>query len=112
MVQILDEAIENDMKYDPAPFKKTKPCLSKSELITISIEELAKDTRFRSRAANSLLFYHLGNKVCEIVEMHSNRSAGHWTPAATLASGHNQACERLIGDLKRSNDIAELVTLP
>ena len=46
--------------------------------------------------------------MCEIFEMHSNRSAGYWTPAAT---GHNQACERLIGDLKRSNDIDELVTL-
>ena len=41
-VQILDEAIENDMDYDPAPFKITKPRLSKSELTTFSFEELSK----------------------------------------------------------------------
>ena len=41
-VQILDEAIENDMDYDPAPFKRTKPRLSKSELTTFSFEELSK----------------------------------------------------------------------
>ena len=40
-VQILDEAIENDMDCDPAPFKRTKPWLSKSELTNISIEELS-----------------------------------------------------------------------
>ena len=63
-VQILDEVIENDMGYDLAPFKRTKPRLSKSELSNISIEELSKvkDTGFRSRAANSPPFYHLGDK--------------------------------------------------
>ena len=30
--------------------------------------------------------------------------------AATLVPGRLQACERLIGDLKRSKDIDELVT--
>ena len=43
-VRILDEAIENDMDYDPVPFTRTKPRLSKSELTNsnISIEELSK----------------------------------------------------------------------
>ena len=49
--------------------------------------------------------------MCDIVEMYRNGSAGYWTPAATLVPGHNQACERLIGDLKRSKDTDELVTL-
>ena len=98
------------MEYDPTPFKRTKPRLSKSELTTISIEKLAQDTGFRSRAVNSPLFYYLGDKK-DIVEMYRNGSAGYWTPADTLVPGHNQACERLIGDLKRSIDIDELVTL-
>ena len=77
------------MEYDPASSKRTKSRLSKSELATISIEELAKDTGFRSRAANSPLFYHLGDEMCDIVEMYRNRSAGYWTPAATLVPGYN-----------------------
>ena len=81
MDQFQDEAIADDIEYDPVPFKRTKPRLFKSELTTISIEELAKDTRFRSRAANSLLFYHFGDKVCECI----------------------------IGEFKRSEDIEELI---
>ena len=44
--------------------------------------------------------------------MYRNGSAGYWMPAATLVPGRHQACERLIGDLKRSKYIDELVTLP
>ena len=47
----------------------------------------------------------------DIVKMYRNGSAGCWTPTASLVPGHNQACERLIGNLKRSKDINELVTL-
>ena len=49
--------------------------------------------------------------MCDIVEMYRNGSTGYWKPAATLVPGHNRACEHLIGDLKRSKDIDELVTL-
>ena len=57
------------MKYytllnGPAPFRRTKSRLSMSELI--SIEEVIKDTGFRYRASNSPLFYHLGDKMCDI----------------------------------------------
>ena len=80
------------LSTNPKYIKKTKPRLSKSGLTNISIEELSKDTAFRSRAANSSLFYHLGDKMCDIVEMYRNGSTGYWTPAATLVPGHNQAC--------------------
>ena len=39
-----------------------------------------------------------------------NGSAGYWMPAASLVPCRHQAYERLIGDLKRSKDIDELVT--
>lgn len=110
-VQILDSAIEEDMDYDPAPFKRTKLRLSKKALTTINIGDLAKDTGFRARAANSPLFYHLGDEMTDIVEMYRNGATGYWKPAASLVPGHNQACERLVGDLKRSKDINALVTL-
>ena len=52
-----------------------------------------------------------GIKECDIVEMYRNGSTGFWTPAATFVPVHNQACERLIDDIKRSKDIDKLVTL-
>ena len=73
--------------------------LSPSREQSLGIEELVKDNGFRSRAANSPLFYHLGDKMCDIVEMYRNGSAGYWMPAASLVPGRHQACERLIGDL-------------
>ena len=43
--------------------------------------------------------------MCDIVEVYSNVSAGYWMPAATLVPGRRQACEHLIGHLKRSKDM-------
>ena len=83
--------IENYMEYDPAPFKRTKSRLSMSELTTISIQELVKDTGFRFRAANSPIFFISEIKMCDIVEMYSNVSAGYWMPAVVYKIPYRRA---------------------
>ena len=78
-VQILDEAIVNDMEDDSASSKITKSRISKSELATISIEEQLTSHYFIISEIN----------MCDFVEMYyKNGSAGYWTPAATLVPGY------------------------
>ena len=109
--EILDEALEENMPYVPATFKRTKPRYSITELASLKIDDLAKDTGFRARAANSPLFHHLGEERSQILPYYQNGSYEYWKPTAQMIPGHNQACERLVGDLKRSKDIDTSVTI-
>ena len=111
VVEILEEALDYGLDYEPAPFKKPRKRFTKAQLKVLSIESFQDDTGFRSRVANSPLFHHLGDDIADVVEMYRNESCDYWERAAKLIPGHNQACERLIGDLKRSKDIDTLVTL-
>ena len=111
VVDILDEAIEDEYDYVSAPFKRFKKHFQVPELKTLSINSYKDDSGFRARAANSPLFHHLGDDTKDIVEMYRNHAVSYWENMAKLVPGHNQACERLVGDLKRSNDIDTLVTI-
>ena len=47
----------------------------------------------------------------ELSEMYGGTDTSLWRNISRLIPGHNQACERLIGDLKLSHDINTLVTV-
>ena len=109
--EILEDALEQGMNYEPVPFKRLKNKYSKQQLTEFSISTLAADSGFRFRAANSPLFHYLGGSLEDIASLYKRADSSRWQGIVKLIPGHNQACERLVGDLKHSKDINTLVTL-
>ena len=111
--EILEDALEQGMNYELVPFKRLKNKYSKQQLTEFSISSstLAADSGFRFRAANSPLFHYLGISLEDIASLYKRADCSRRQGIAKLIPGHNQSCERLVGDLKHSKDINTLVTL-
>ena len=108
---ILEEAVEQGMNYEPVPFKRLKSKYSKKQLTEFSTATLATESGFRFRAANIPLFHYLGGSLEDNASLYKKADSSRWQGIAKLIHGHNQTCERLVGDLKHSKDINTLVTL-
>ncbi len=111
IVEILQEAVEKDREYEAASFKRVQKNLGKEELQNLTINDLAKDTNFRNRVANSPIYHHLRATLPEALQIYRNWEVDRWKSLSLLVPGHNQACERLVGDLKLSKDVNQLVAI-
>ena len=111
--KILQEGIEDGWQYQPASFK-TRPQyqFTKEQLCTLDTMMLLAWPGFKRRVFNSPIFHHMERytmqELCINYGLHETE---HCSKLSKLIPGHNQRCERMIGDLKRFKDIHTLISV-
>ena len=110
--ELINEFIEDGNVYEPALFKdRPTPKFSLAALKTLSLDMLLSQPKFRERVATSPIFKHLGDDLGTIQKIYATGNVSYWEKISKLVPGHNQRCEQLVGDLKRSTNIDALVTI-
>ena len=110
--RILKMGSEEGWEYKPAPFKThLQYNFSKEELCDLDLDSFVVQPGFCKRTFCSPLFQHLDPNMNEICIAYESGNCDLWRYKSSLIPGHNQKCERLIGDLKRSTDIDRLVSI-
>ena len=103
--EILKIGLEEKWVYSPAPFKShLQYDFSRDELCELDVSRFTLNPEFCRRVYCSPLFKHVGD-VKEVIAMYQEGICESWENKSSLIPGHNQRCERLIGDLKRSINI-------
>ena len=107
---ILEEALKQGMNYEPAPFKRLQNKHYKQQLTKFSIATLDSESGCRFLAANSPLFHYLGlgGILEDIASLYKRADSSRWKGNAKLIPDYNQACKRLVKNLKHSMDINTL----
>ena len=110
--KILQIGIAEEWQYQPAEFTgRLNYDFTRSELCHLDTATFIAKPAFAKRVFNSPLFKHLDATMKELSEIYGGTDTSLWRNISRLIPGHNQACERLIGDIKLSHDIDTLVTV-
>ena len=112
VAMILNAGLKEGWEYEPAPSKShLKFKFSSTELCNLTNESFLSLPGFRRRVFCSPLFEHFSEDLQEIYNWYNENMSHKWMGKSRLISGHNQQCERLIGDMKNFRDINTLVSV-
>ena len=109
---ILQIGIQEGWQYRPAQFKdRLNYNFTRTQLSDLNITTFISMPAFVKKMYCSPLFKHLNATMVELYNMYAKEDVSVWQKISSLIPGHNQACERLIGDLRLSDDINTLLTI-
>ena len=110
--KILQIGIQEGWQYEPAAFKgRLNYAFTRSQLCSLDITAFTVKPDFAQRMFCSPLFRHIDATMQELCDVYGRADTSVWCRISRLIPGHNQACERLIGDFKRSHEVNTLVTI-
>ena len=113
MIEIeIADCIQEGWQYEPVAFKdRLSYNFTRTQLSSLDIAAFLSLPVFAKRMYCSPLCRHFDATMIELCDTYAKEDISVWRKTSTLIPGHNQGCERLIGDLKLSHDVNTLVTI-
>ena len=112
-LETLQVGIDNGWQYQPASFKtRLQYKFTNDQLCTLDTLMLLSWPGFKRRMFDSPISQHMDrNTMQELCMIFGFHETENWSKLSKLIPGHNQRCERMIGDLKRFKDIHTLISV-